>query len=78
VGEVRGLGLMIGIELVRNRETKEKAALERDRIIGQAFHRGLLILGAGDNTLRLSPPLSITREQADFAMDVLEECFQSD
>ena len=40
-----------------------------------AFERGLLILGAGDNTIRLSPPLTITRNQADFAMYVLEECF---
>ena len=39
-----------------------------------AFERGLLVLGAGDNTIRLSPPLVITRDQSDFALDVLEEC----
>jgi 4-aminobutyrate aminotransferase len=77
VGEVRGLGLMIGVELVRDQQTKEKADTERDSIIQMAFQRGLLILGAGDNTLRLSPPLTITRDQADFAMDVLEECFNN-
>jgi 4-aminobutyrate aminotransferase len=77
VGEVRGLGLMIGIELVRDQATKEKATSERDDIIERAFRRGLLILGAGDNTIRLSPPLTITRDQADFAMDVLEECFST-
>jgi 4-aminobutyrate aminotransferase len=77
VGEVRGLGLMIGVELVRDQQTKEKAVEERDRMIEMAFRRGLLMLGAGENTLRLSPPLTITREQADFAMDVLEECFRS-
>ncbi len=76
VGEVRGLGLMIGVELVRDQVTKEKATVERDRIINLAFRRGLLILGAGDNTIRLSPPLTITREQADYAMDVLEDCFR--
>ncbi len=76
VGEVRGLGLMIGIELVRDRRTKEKAPEERDAIIGKAFERGLLILGAGDNTIRLSPPLTISRDQADFAMDVLEDCLK--
>jgi 4-aminobutyrate aminotransferase len=75
VGDVRGLGLMIGIELVRDQHTKEKAATEREAIIGMAFERGLLILGAGDNTIRLSPPLTITRDQADYALDVLEECF---
>lgn len=74
VGDVRGLGLMIGIELVRNQETKEKACDERDAVIRAAFEKGLLILGAGDNTIRLSPPLTITRDQADYAMDVLEEC----
>ena len=73
VGEVRGLGLMIGIELVRDQQTKEKAGHLRDAVIGMAFERGLLILGAGDNTIRLSPPLTITRDQADYAMDVLED-----
>ena len=41
-----------------------------------AFERGLLVLGAGDNTIRLSPPLTITRDQCDFAIDVLEECLK--
>jgi 4-aminobutyrate aminotransferase len=76
VGEVRGLGLMIGIELVCDQSTKEKATTEREAIIGMAFERGLLILGAGDNTIRLSPPLTISRDQADYAMDVLEDCLK--
>ena len=76
VGDVRGLGLMIGVELVRDQATKEKASRERDRIIEMAFRRGLLVLGAGENTIRLSPPLTITRDQADFAMEVLEDCFR--
>jgi 4-aminobutyrate aminotransferase len=74
VGDVRGLGLMIGIELVRDRETKEKASALRERVIELAFERGLLVLGAGDNTIRLCPPLVITRDQCDFALDTLEEC----
>lgn len=74
VGDVRGLGLMIGVELVRDQATKEKAPDLRDRVIAQAFERGLLVLGAGDNTLRLSPPLVITRDQCDFAIDTLEAC----
>jgi 4-aminobutyrate aminotransferase len=77
VGEVRGLGLMIGIELVRDQKTKEKAPELRDRILRQAFDRGLLILGAGDSVLRLSPPLVITRDQCDFALDTLEECLKT-
>jgi 4-aminobutyrate aminotransferase len=74
VGDVRGLGLMIGVELVRDQKTKEKAPELRDRVVDLAFERGLLILGAGDNTLRLCPPLVITRDQCDFAIDTLEEC----
>lgn len=77
VGDVRGLGLMLGIELVRDQKTKERAPEERDRIVDMAFERGLLILGAGENTLRLSPPLVITKDQADFALDTLEECLHS-
>lgn len=75
VGDVRGLGLMLGVELVRDQQTRERAPEERDRVVDLAFERGLLILGAGENTLRLSPPLTITSEQADFAMDTLESCF---
>jgi 4-aminobutyrate aminotransferase len=74
VGDVRGLGLMLGIEIVRDQATKEKAAMWRDRIEMLAFERGLLVLGAGDNTLRLCPPLVINRDQCDFALDTLEAC----
>ncbi|MBM3724750.1 MAG: acetyl ornithine aminotransferase family protein [Acidobacteria bacterium] len=77
VGEVRGLGLMIGIELVRDRETRERAPELRDRVERMAFERGLLVLGAGPNSLRLSPPLVVTRDQADFALDTLGECLKT-
>jgi len=73
VGDVRGVGLMIAIELVRDRHTKERAPELRDAVVERAFERGLLVLGAGENSIRLCPPLLITREQADFALDVLEE-----
>jgi 4-aminobutyrate aminotransferase len=71
---VRGLGLMVGVELVRDQRTKERAPELRDRIVNMAFERGLLILGAGENTLRLCPPLMISRDQCDFAVDTLEKC----
>src|SRR5450759_4915805 len=74
VGDVRGLGLMLGIEIVRDQATREKAPAWRDRVVTLAFERGLLVLGAGDNTLRLCPPLVITRDQCDFALDTLEAC----
>jgi 4-aminobutyrate aminotransferase len=74
VGTVRGVGLMIGIEIVLDRKTKERAHDLRDSIVDRAFHKGLLLLGAGENTVRLSPPLMIDREQADFAVDTLDAC----
>ncbi len=76
VGDVRGIGLMIGIEFVRDRESRERAPEWRDRVVQLAFERGLLVLGAGGNTIRLSPPLTITRDQADFAVDMLEDCIR--
>ena len=74
VGDVRGLGLMIGLELVRDRRTKERAPQLRDRLVQMAFERGLLVLGAGENTVRLCPPLTITHDQADFAVRTLADC----
>jgi 4-aminobutyrate aminotransferase len=74
VGDVRGLGLMIGIEIVRDQASRERSPELRDRIEHLAFERGLLVLGAGPNSLRLSPPLCITDEQADWAMQTLESC----
>jgi 4-aminobutyrate aminotransferase len=76
VGDVRGKGLMIGIEIVADRQTKEPAPKLRDAIENLAFAKGVLVLGAGANTLRLAPPLVIDEEQADFAMDVLEACIR--
>ena len=76
VGDVRGLGLMIGIELVRDQTTRERAGAARNRVLELAFERGLLVLGAGENSIRLCPPLVITRDQAAFAVDVLEECLK--
>jgi 4-aminobutyrate aminotransferase len=74
VGQVRGKGLMIGIEFVRDQKTKEKATDLRNKLVQMAFHKGLLVLGSGDTTLRLCPPLVIDEAQADFALDTLEAC----
>ena len=73
VGEVRGRGLMVALELVRDKKTKERASTERDRVVEAAFERGLLVLGCGPNTLRLMPPLVIDPEQADCALAILED-----
>jgi 4-aminobutyrate aminotransferase len=72
VGEIRGRGLMIGIEFVRDQKTKERAPDLRNRIVQMAFHKGLLVLGSGDTTLRLCPPLMIDEEQAEFAIRTLD------
>jgi 4-aminobutyrate aminotransferase len=74
VGDARGRGLMIGVEIVRDRKTKERASDLRNQVIQAAFQRGLLVLGAGENTIRICPPLLIDEEQVDYAARVLAEC----
>jgi len=73
ISDVRGLGLMIGVEITKDRKTREKAPELRDAIINECFHRGLLILAAGPSTIRLSPPLMVDEEQAQFAVDTLSD-----
>jgi 4-aminobutyrate aminotransferase len=73
IGDVRGRGLMIGVELVRDRATKERAIEERDAVVNACFEHGLLVLGAGKNAIRFSPPLVLTREQADEAIRIFDQ-----
>jgi len=73
IGDVRGRGLMVGIELVRDRKTKERATSERDALVKECFKRGLLVLGAGRNAIRLCPPLVLTKEQANIALSILDQ-----
>jgi 4-aminobutyrate aminotransferase len=74
VGEVRGRGLMIGVEIIENKRTRAVAGALRDRIVDLAFERGLLLLGCGENTIRLCPPLVVSQAEMDVALDLLEEC----
>jgi 4-aminobutyrate aminotransferase len=74
VGEVRGRGLMIGVEIIENKKTKAAAGVLREKIVDLAFERGLLLLGCGENTIRLCPPLVVTQAETDVALDLLEEC----
>jgi 4-aminobutyrate aminotransferase len=67
---------MLGFELVKDQSTKERNPALRDRIEAMAFERGLLILGAGMNSIRLCPPLVLSKDQADFAMDTLESILE--
>lgn len=73
IGDVRGIGLMIGVEFVKNKDTKEAAPELRERIVNLAFERGLLTLGCGRSTIRISPPLSISRSEIDEGLEILEE-----
>jgi 4-aminobutyrate aminotransferase len=73
VGDVRGRGLMIGVELVKDKKTKEHASEERDRVVELAFERGILFLGCGPSTVRISPGLVVTKDEADAAVETLEE-----
>jgi 4-aminobutyrate aminotransferase len=77
VGDVRGRGLMLGVELVKDKKTREHAAAQRDRVVEKAFEHGILFLGCGPSTIRLAPPLVVTRDQAEEALDVLEHCIES-
>jgi len=77
VGDVRGRGLMIGIEIVKNQASREPAGEWRDRIVEVAFERGLLILGCGETSIRLAPALVVNEHEAAIALDILEECISS-
>ena len=72
VGNVRGRGLMIAIELVKSQETREPNAEARAKVVQGSFEKGLLLLGCGESSVRLMPPLLIEREHADVALDILE------
>jgi 4-aminobutyrate aminotransferase len=73
VGEVRGRGLMIGIELVKDKQTREPVTALRNRVETLAFERGLMILGCGETSIRLCPPLILKEEEATVALDILED-----
>lgn len=73
IGEVRGIGLMIGIEFVYDRQTKQHADDLRDRIVDLAFEKGLLTLGAGRNVIRISPPLSVSTAELEEGLTILEQ-----
>ena len=73
IADVRGMGLMVGVEFVEGRETREPAPELRDRIEVECYNRGLIILGAGLSTIRWSPPLVISKENVDVALEIFDE-----
>jgi 4-aminobutyrate aminotransferase len=73
MGDIRGKGLMVAVELVKNRETKEPAVAWRNRIIKKAFGKGLLLLGCGENSIRFSPSLTVAANEIDVCLSIFEE-----
>ena len=73
IGHIRGKGLMVGVEFVKNRETKEPAKELVDRIVNLAFERGLLLLSCAKSVIRIAPPLSISRAEVDEGLQILAE-----
>lgn len=72
MGDVRGLGLMVGVELVKDRETKERAGDWRDQVVQEAFRKGLLLLGCGPSSIRFSPALTVSAEEIDVCLEIFE------
>ncbi len=73
VGDVRGMGLFIGVEIVKDKKTKARGELEAKQIIEHCFRNGLLAITAGRNTLRIVPPLNISEEELFEGLDILED-----
>lgn len=73
IGDVRGFGLMLGVEFVEDRSTRKPAPELRDRVESAVFERGLILLGAGPNTIRWSPPLILTNENVDVALEIFDQ-----
>ncbi|RJR44952.1 MAG: acetyl ornithine aminotransferase family protein [Desulfobacteraceae bacterium] len=73
MGDVRGKGLMVGVELVKDRETKERATELRKKVIESAYEKGLLLLGCGQNSIRFSPALTVSADEVDVCLTLFEQ-----
>jgi 4-aminobutyrate aminotransferase len=67
---------MVGVELVLDRETKERAGDWRNQVIQKAFQKGLLLLGCGENTIRFCPALTVSEQEVDVCLNIFEECLR--
>jgi len=74
IGDVRGLGLMLAAEIVKDKQTKEYVPEVRDSIIQKAFSKGLLLLGCGRSAIRFCPPLILAKDDVDIALSIFKEC----
>ena len=73
IGDVRGMGLFIGVEIVKDKRSKARGEEEAKQVMDYCFHHGLLVIIAGRNTLRIIPPLNILEEEMIEGLDILEE-----
>jgi len=78
IGDIRGRGLMIGVEFVKNRETREPYPELIDRVTERAFHKGLLLLGCGKSAFRLAPPLILNEYDVDTGLAILDDCLNEE
>ena len=76
IGDVRGLGMMIGIEFVKDKKSKTPAAQERDEVIVESFNNGLLMLPCGDSTIRIIPPITVDHKNLEEGLGVLESAIK--
>lgn len=77
VGDVRGIGMMTALELVRSKASKEYGVKERDRVLLECFDNGLLLLPAGRSTIRVTPPITMSKENIEKGLDILEEAIKT-
>jgi len=77
IGDVRGMGMMLGVEFVKDRTTREPDVELRDRVEVASFERGLILLGCGANAIRWSPPLILSKENADVALEIFDEAIKA-
>ena len=77
IGDVRGIGLMIGLEIVKNQKTKEFGVKEREKIIKSGSNQGLILLPCGTSVIRISPPLTLTLQEAEKGLNILETSIKS-
>ncbi len=76
VGDVRGLGLMTAAEFVKSKKTKEPGVKEREEVIGECFNNGLLLLGCGTSTIRIIPPITVSKENLEKGLDIFEDAIK--
>jgi 4-aminobutyrate aminotransferase len=74
IGDVRGMGFMLGVEFIDDKESKHPAEKLRDDVVDLAFERGVLLLGCGKSVIRIAPPLSTTKTEVDEALLIIDEC----